>query len=242
MWKKNQTFQQNSWDRHTMFGANMSFAAMEAYKLLRTNIIYSFADTACHVIGVTSTVSGEGKSLTACNLAYALVGAGKKVLLLDGDMRLPTVAEKLGLAGEPGMSDLLVSREDYRKTLQQCPEAPGLDVITAGVMTPNPSELLGSERMAELIDILSKDYEYIIIDLPPVTVVSDTLVISKLLSGVIMVVRNRVVEERTLADALRQLKLIGLRVLGFVYNGGTDNRRHHDKYYQYYDEAKRKRK
>ncbi len=241
MRKKKQTSLHHSWDRETMFGANMSFAAMESYKLLRTNIMFSFAGTGCRVIGVTSTVSGEGKSLTACNLAYCLAEAGKKVLLLDGDLRLPTIAAKLGLAVEPGVSNLLVSREDYGTVLQRCPDVPGLDVITAGSPAPNPSELLGSERMGELMQSLSAAYEYIIVDLPPVTVVSDALVISKLLGGVIMVVRNGVVEEQALADALRQLKLVELRVLGFVYNGGTGKRRRYDKYYHYYDETKRKK-
>ena len=95
----------------------------------------------------------------------------------------------------------------------------GMDVLCAGDITPNPSELLGSERMAQLLRELTSAYEYIIIDLPPVTVVTDALVMAKLLHGVIMVVRNGVVEQRALDDAMRQMKLVGLRVLGFVYNG-----------------------
>ncbi len=240
MSKKNQTIQHSSWDRATMFGANMSFAASEAYKLLRTNIMFSFAEERCHIFGVTSATSGEGKSLTAGNIAYCLAEAGKKVLLLDGDLRLPTIASKLELQAEPGLTNLLVSHENYRRMLQHCPDAPGLDVITAGAPAPNPSELLGSARMAELMEQFARDYEYVVVDLPPVTVVSDALVISKLLHGVIMVVRNGVVEEKMLADAMRQLKMVDLRVLGFVYNGSVaDDRKYRKNYYKHYGNTRK---
>lgn len=213
--------QSDLWNPDTRFGANMSFAASEAYKLLRTNITFSFpaGGETCRVIGITSTVSSEGKSMTACNLAYSLAEAGKKTLLMDGDLRLPTVADKLGLKSSPGLSNLLISDRDHRLVIQPCSAMEGMDVLCAGDITPNPSELLGSERMAQLLRELASAYEYIIVDLPPVTVVTDALVMAKLLHGVIMVVRNGVVEQRALDDAMRQMKLVGLRVLGFVYNG-----------------------
>lgn len=239
MAKKNQTVQHSSWDRGTMFGANMSFAAAEAYKLLRTNIMFSFAEDRCHIFGVTSATSGEGKSLTACNIAYSLAEAGKKVLLLDGDLRLPTVASKLELKAEPGLTNLLISHEDYHRMVQRCPDAPDLDVITAGAPSPNPSELLGSARMEELMEQITRDYEYVVVDLPPVTVVSDALVVSKLLHGVIMVVRNGVVEEKMLADAMRQLRMVDLRVLGFVYNGSlAGDKKYRKNYYKHYGGGK----
>lgn len=221
MAKKKTADRGDLWNRNTRFGANMSFAASEAYKLLRTNITFSFpaGEHSCHVVGVTSTVSSEGKSMTACNLAYSLAEAGKKTLLMDGDLRLPTVAAKLELQSSPGLSNLLISDVDHRNVIHPCIAIEGMDVLCAGDVTPNPSELLGSERMAQLIRELSRSYEYIIVDLPPVTVVSDALVMAKLLHGVVMVVRNGVVEQRALADAMRQMKLVDLRVLGFVYNG-----------------------
>lgn len=239
--KKRTNAQQNVWNKDTMFGANMSFAASEAYKLLRTNILFSFADGKCHVLGVTSAISGEGKSLTACNLASSLAEAGKKVLLLDGDLRLPTVASKLELPREPGLTNLLISHADPRSAIHHCSDAAGLDVLTAGAPAPNPSELLGSGRMEELLEQLARDYEYIIMDLPPVTVVSDALVVSRLLHGVVMVVRDGVVEERLLADAMRQVKMVGLRVLGFVYNCSTvGSGKYYRSYYKHYGERKGK--
>lgn len=225
------------WNRETMFGPNLDFSAAEAYRLLRTNVMYSFAsESRCHVIGISSAVSGEGKSKTSCNLSYALAEAGKKVLLLDGDLRLPTIAAKLGLRRSPGLTNLLVSNEDHHSAIQHCADIPGMDVIVAGESAPNPSELLGSGVMAELIRTLSEEYEYIIIDLPPITVVSDALVLSQLLHGVIMVVRKDQASERLLAEAMRQIQMVGLRVLGFVFNGThsqTDKhyKRYRDSYY-----------
>ena len=222
MARKKPNTQGDLWNSDTCFGSNMSFAAAEAYKLLRTNITFSFpaGGESCRVIGVTSTVSNEGKSMTACNLAYSLAEAGKKTLLIDGDLRLPTVAEKLGVKRGPGLSNLLISARDYRPMIQPCAAIGGMDILSAGDIPPNPSELLSSERMEQLIRELSCAYEYIIIDLPPVTVVTDALVMAKLLHGVVMVVRSGVVEQRALNSAMRQMKLVGLRVLGFVYNGG----------------------
>lgn len=242
MAKNHNAAQSDGWNQETRFGANMSFAASEAYKLLRTNITFSFPaeGRSCHVIGVTSTVSSEGKSMTACNLAYSLAEAGKKTLLIDGDLRLPTVATKLELPPSPGLSNLLISDKDHRTVIRPCAAMEGMDVLCAGDITPNPSELLGSARMAQLLEALSKTYEYIIIDLPPVTVVTDALAMAKLLHGVIMVVRNGVVEQRALADAMRQMDLVGLRVLGFVYNGSRQDST--KRYYRGYEKAGRGKK
>lgn len=232
------------WNFKTMFGPHMKFESAEAYKLLRTNIMFSFSEEGHgHVIGITSAIQGEGKSSTACNAAYALAEAGGKVLLLDADLRRPSIATKLGLAGAPGLTNMLVSRWDYKELIQHCPAAPKLDIITSGDIPPNPSELLGAARMEQVIQTLMQDYDYIIMDLPPVTVVSDALAVSKLLHGVILVVRGSVSDRKMLAEALRQLKLVDARVLGFVYReneiskknyGGKYYNKYYTKYYSKY--------
>lgn len=228
------------WNIKTMFGPNLNFAVTESYKLLRTNLMFSFPDEGRgNAIGITSAVQSEGKSSTACNTAYALAEAGCKVLLLEADLRKPTVATKLGLAKSPGLTNLLVSREDYRDVIQKCSLAPGLDVIASGDLPPNPSELLGSNRMAELVEQLKQVYEYIVIDLPPVTVVSDTAAMSKVLDGVVMVVRAGMSDQHLLAEAMRQLEMVDLRVLGFAFrdmdsSGKKYGRRYSRKYYKYY--------
>jgi len=206
------------WNIKTMFGPNLNFAATEGYKLLRTNIMFSFPDEAhCRVVGITSAVQTEGKSSTVCNTAYAMAESGARVLLLDADLRRPSISSKLGLARAPGLSNLLVAKGNFREMIQTSTLAPNMDVITSGDVPPNPSELLGSNKMASLIEELSHHYDYIIVDLPPVTMVSDAVAMSKMLDGVVMVVRSGVTERRLLREALRQLKLVNVRILGFVY-------------------------
>lgn len=238
--------QEEVWNIRTMFGPNLNFAATEAYKLLRTNIMFSFSDEGTgHVIGITSSIQSEGKSSTACNTAYALAEAGCRVLLLEGDLRRPTLGAKLGLSRVPGITNLLVSRGDYCEVIQQCALAPKLDVITSGDIPPNPSELLASNRMAKLMEQLKTEYDYIVIDLPPVTAVSDALAISKYLDGIIMVVRAGVSDQQMLSEAMRLLEMVNVRILGFVYRdadatGKKCGKRYSKKYYKYYNEYMKK--
>ena len=238
--KKNKHFK-DVWNYDTMFGANVSFSVSEAYKFLRTNIMFSLADEGkCHVIGLTSSIQGEGKSTTTCNLAYALAETGKKILLLEADLRRPTIAAKLGMRKRLGISNILVEQMNYREIVQTCKDAPNMDVMVAGFIPPNPSELLASRRMEQLLDEMCKDYDYIIIDLPPVSAVTDALAIAKLLDGMVVVVRGGIVEQKALADTMRQLELVNVPILGFVYRdieeGGLKYGKSykHYKYYKYY--------
>ena len=232
----------------TMFGPNMNFAVTEAYKLLRANIMFSFSDEGVgHVIGITSSLQAEGKSSTACNTAYVLAESGAKVLLMDADLRRPSIASKLGLAKIPGLTNLLVARGDYKELLQHTSAAPGMDVLTSGDIPPNPSELLSSNRMAKLMKELTQHYDYVIVDLPPVNVVSDAIAMSKVLDGVIMVVRSGVSEQRMLAEALRQLKLVNVRIMGFVfrdneYGSSKYNRKYRYRYKKAYSDYGKKKK
>lgn len=224
--------------RNNMIGPNLSFAATEAYKLLRTNLLFSFPEEGeGHVIGITSSLQNEGKSLTACNTAYTLAEAGKKVLLLEADLRRPTVAAKMGLARSLGLTNALVSHVDMEDIIQQSDMVSGLDVITSGDIPPNPSELLSSKRMTQVIEELKQIYDYIVIDLPPVTVVSDALAISKNLDGVVIVVRGGVSEKNMLNEALRQLNMLNVRILGFVFRGDDKDTKYYKKKYRKYYEA-----
>lgn len=221
-----------SWNPNTMFGAGMSFAASEAYKLLRTNIKFSFSDAkTCHTIGITSSLQDEGKSSSSCNIAYALTEAGSRVLLLEADLRKPTLAAKLKLSKTPGLTNILVSQENYKSSIQHSELAPAVDIITSGDIPPNPSELLGSERMVELLIQMQADYDYILVDLPPVTAVSDAVTISKNLDGIIVIVRSGVAQRKALAETMRQLKMVGARILGFVYREAVQT---HRSYYKHH--------
>lgn len=218
-------------------GPNMNFAAKEAFNLLRTNLLYTLPiQEGGKVVGITSSAPQEGKSTTAINLAYSISETGRKVLLIDADMRCPTVAKNIDLPASPGLSNLIIQSDVnviHKNILRE-----GLDVIVAGDIPPNPADLLGSERMRQLISLFSDHYDFIIVDLPPVKAVSDPLVISKLLSGVVLIVRHEYSRRRDVIDTVRRLKFVGVHVLGFVYNYYdqmfTNGKKNYKGYYQYH--------
>lgn len=204
-------------EEKAIFGKNLSFAAAEAYKLLRTNILFALPDEQkCRVIGVTSAISGEGKSTTSLNLSYMLAEAGERVLLIEGDMRLPSISKRLKLQVSPGLSNVLAGLNGVKEILQESGLHKRLQVISSGDIPPNPSELLGAKSIGILLEVLAGDYDFIVFDLPPVTEVADALVASKQTDGMIVVVRQNYVSRRALADTMQQLKYVDAKVLGFV--------------------------
>lgn len=229
-----------------MFGKGMSFAAKEAYKLLRTNLIFALSDTKKeygHIIGVTSSVRGEGKSTTAINLASVLAEQGKRVLLIEGDMRLPSLRKKIKMRNKlPGLSNVLIddsnNPNDYLQDYE-VDQVISFKLLMAGAIPPNPSELLGSERMENLLGQFSKEYDYIVLDLPPVTAVTDALVATKLVDGVVLVVRNEYSDRRSLNEAIRQLQQVNGKILGFVFTcadtavGGYRGKKYKYRSYEY---------
>ena len=218
---------------------NLEFTATEQYKLLRTNLRFTIPENVkCPIIGVTSSMRGEGKSTTSINLAYVLAENGNRVLLMDGDLRLPSVAKKMKLKSSPGLTDLLmgegVKLDDFKTSVMD-----NWYILPSGDIPPNPSELLGSRRMEAVLKTLSENFDYIVIDLPPVNIVSDAISISPMLTGMVVVVREDFLEKRELEQCVNQLKLAGVKVLGFVMNesGSRKNaygRYRRYKYYKYY--------
>lgn len=199
-------------------GGDLSFAAREAYKRLRTNLILSLPDSGgtCQAIGVAGAVAGEGSSTTAMNLAASLALSGRRVLLLEGDMRCPTAAQRLGLSLSPGLSGLLAGTCSEEEAVQASGLDENLFVIAAGEVPPNPSELLACERMSGCMQSLRQRFEYIVLDLPPVTAVTDAVVSARLTDGLVMVVRNGSCSRSALQEALRQLSFADVKLLGFV--------------------------
>ena len=219
----------------------LSFAAAEAYKLLRTNVLFSLPDEdKGRVVGITSAMRGEGKSTTAVNLSYALAQIDKKVLLIDADMRLPSVAKKLGMANTYGLSNILVdSSERVALRVSRFPTQDNWHILTSGEIPPNPSELLSSERMKSLIAHFSERYDFIIVDLPPVNIVTDALVAAPFLSGMIVVVREDQTERKALNSCVRDIRMADTKLLGFVMNGAKEKGKaygRYKKYYKYYAE------
>ena len=202
-------------------GPKLNFEGREAYNLLRTNLMFSTKrnDRSARVIGVTSSLHGEGKSLTSINLAYSLAESGQKVVLVECDLRLPTLRKKLGLPKTTGLSNLLAGINSENATLHKDVLIKKLDVVQAGDIPPNPSELLGSKPFSLLIDNLAESYDVVLLDLPPVGEVSDALVASKVTDGIIVVVRQDYTQTSDLDYSLRQIELVGAKIIGFVYNG-----------------------
>lgn len=229
-------------ERRYMIGNRMSFAAAEAYKLLRTNLMFSFSGEEEHrIIGMTSALRGEGKSLTSMNLAYTFAEAEKKVILIEADMRLPTVARSLGLSNKPGLSNLLVGLNSVSSAVQQYrveldDKVLSFDVMVSGDIPPNPSELLGSTRMSTLLEKLRERYDYIILDLPPVTAVADAVVAAHMVDGMVVVARSGHAVKSALAETMRQLTLADAHILGFVFNGAqeADSKYYKKGYYSTY--------
>ena len=220
--KRNKDSQANGEKQTVLIGSGISFSASEAYKLLRTKLQFSFAgEHTCRVIGVSSALSGEGKSLSAVNLAYTLSQLDKKVLLIDCDMRRPSIAEKLGIIKGQGLSSYLSGQIELERLIQKCGiagEEDAFSVISAGRTPPNPGELLSSERMTGMLNRLRQEYDYVILDFPPVGEVSDAMAVAKQVDGMLLVVRQNYCNRIVLGAAVRQFEFIESRILGIVYN------------------------
>lgn len=234
--KKKSVFSAN--DPRTLH-TNLDFTATEQYKILRANISFTIPEgVACPIIGVTSSVRGEGKSTTAVNLSYVLAEDGKKVLLIDGDLRIPSIAKKMGVESTPGLTNLLMRFESRQLVSFQSNILDNWYIVPAGNIPPNPSELLGSSKMEKFLKSLSEEFDYIIIDLPPVNIVSDALAISRYITGMVLVVRENFTEKKELEACSRQLELSNVKVLGCVINGANSGAGSYSKYRKSYKKYK----
>lgn len=215
--KKNKKIETNK--RSRRFGKDLDFASVEAYNLLRTNLSFALPDKeGGKIIGITSPCPQEGKSTTSINLSYSLAEAGHKVLLIDADLRRPSLAKAIDVPMVPGLSNLLVD-EKAENAIHPGVLHPNMSVLLAGNIPPNPSELVGSQKMKHLLDDFAPYFDFVIVDLPPVNSVSDPLAASKHVDGMIVVVRHGHTRRKDIAEAIRQLELVNAKIFGFVYNG-----------------------
>lgn len=192
----------------------------EAIRRLRTNILFVDVTTQGHSFVITSSNPGEGKTTTSVNLALAMADAGSRVLLIDGDLRNPSVAKSMGLEGSAGLTTVLLGRAEPADVVQVWRDTT-LHVLPAGQIPPNPSELLGSEAMSLLFQKLAQDFDYILIDSPPINPVIDAVLLNQLTHGLIMVVASERTKRRELEAALRSLETVEVPVAGFALNLAT---------------------
>ncbi|MEP7334108.1 MAG: polysaccharide biosynthesis tyrosine autokinase [Terracoccus sp.] len=189
----------------------------ESFRSVRTNLQFIDVANPPKSIVVTSSVPGEGKSTTAANLALSLAETGQRVVVIEGDLRRPRLLDYLGLEGAVGLTDVLIGRVEVADVLQPV-GASGLEVLGAGPVPPNPSELLGSTPMAELIKTLESRYDYVLIDAPPLLPVTDAAVLSTVVDGALVVVGAGIVTREQLRHALDSLDSVNGRVLGLIMN------------------------
>lgn len=195
------------------------FYVKEAYRSARTNLMFlpKKEGSECQIFVVTSANVCEGKSINSSNLAIALSQNDKKVLLIDCDMRKPKIARLMHFPHTPGLSEYLAGMEKVPK-IHECKRADGLYVLTSGATPPNPTELLSSPAMKHMLEELSGKYDYILLDTPPVNMVADSLVLTELVTGYILVVRANKTNQSDIDQALMRLQQVDAHVLGFLLN------------------------
>ena len=206
----------------------------EAFRSLRTSLVFSSGTTAGRVVLVTSAQPLEGKTTTACNMAFALAMGGERVLLIDADLRRPGVTRTMGLENTIGLSHLLTGQATPRQAIQQLATA-NLWVMTSGQIPPNPSELLASERMKTLLNTRNGWFDWIIVDTPPVLAVTDAVLLAPLASGVAFIIGSEMTPRRHVRRAIDTLMTGHPRLLGVVLNGVdlNRNRYYYSRYYGY---------
>jgi capsular exopolysaccharide synthesis family protein len=189
----------------------------EAYRSLRTNLQFVDVDQPVKVLTVTSSIAGEGKSLTACNLALTLADAGRRVILVDGDLRCPRIGEYLGLRRHTGLTSILAGAARLDQALVTSKNRL-LSVLPAGPIPPNPSELLGSARMLELVELLKQDADIVVIDSPPLLPVTDAAILAHISDGALLIVQHGLTRRDQVGRAVEQLTAGDARLLGSILN------------------------
>lgn len=201
----------------------------EAYRSLRTSIKFSSVDKPIKTIVVTSSIPGEGKSTISGNLAITLSQSGARVLLIDCDLRKPSIHKKFGIVNELGLTDVLVDECNLKDVIQKIDEY--LFMITAGTIPPNPSEIVGSNSMEDLIKELSLSFDYIVMDTPPLGAVTDAQVLSTKVDGTILVVKAGSTKKDVVMNSVNLIKKVNGNLIGTVLNGVEKS---NNKYYYYY--------
>lgn len=210
---------------------NPKSIAAEAYRSLKTNIQYSSFDKEYKTIVITSSNPGEGKSTTSGNLALTLAEGESRVLLVDCDMRKPSMHKNFRVTNTYGIADILLQRKKVMDVAHLYNK--NLSIITAGKVPPNPAEMLGSKAMSAFLEEMKDHFDYIILDTPPVQAVADAQILSTKVDGTIIVVRAGVTKKEDVHDTVNTLKKVNANIIGTVLHA-VDNSK--NKYYYYYGE------
>ncbi|HBC30965.1 MAG TPA: capsular biosynthesis protein [Clostridiales bacterium] len=204
---------------NTQMGPDLKFKIAEAYKTARTNLYFSLVKEGCKKIVFTSSLSGEGKSTTAVNVAITLAQeVSTKVLLIDCDLRKPKVNCFFNMTASPGLTNFLGGMKNIDDVVRET-DSPNLRVITGGVVVPNPSELLSSAKMGAVVKQMENKFDYIIFDTPPVNVVVDALTLAGIADGFVIVVKEGFSLQPELRRTIMTLEHAKVKILGVILNG-----------------------
>lgn len=202
---------------------SLNFRITEAHRLIRTNLLYTLANADSRVVVFSSAEPSAGKSTLCTNLSLIMAQSGAKVLLIDADLRKPVQHRHFRLRKTEGLSRVLGGLSDLESAIHR-QVAPNLDVLLAGTIPPNPSELLGSDRMKALLQAVAKEYDYVFIDTPPVGVVADALVLASLSAGIVLVARQRQTTYEEIEDSIEAINRVNSKLLGVVLTDVKEER------------------
>lgn len=230
MFKRTKQSNQRS-RRHLITKLNPRSPISEQYRTIRTNLQFASIDQELESLLVTSSLPGEGKSMTIANLAVVYAQQGKRVLLIDADLRKPTVHYTFRLDNLRGLSNVLINEIELEEAISSS-DVNNLDIITCGPIPPNPSELLGSERMRSMLEEANELYDIVLFDTPPVLVVPDAQILANIVDGTLLVIHSGVTEQDPAIKAKESLEQSTGQLLGVVLNGR--DKEDMDSYYYYY--------
>lgn len=205
----------------------------ETYRTLRTNIQYSNIDGDLRSIIITSSSPSEGKSTTVANLSIAIAQTGKNILIIDADLRKPSIHKKFQISNQVGLTNVLTEQCEIFSAIQKS-EVKNLYILASGPIPPNPSELLGSKKMLTLLELLKTKFDMVIIDTPPLLAVTDSQILSTQVDGVILVAVYGKTNKKALAKAKEQLDKVDATLLGSILTRVPENPRSGGSYYYYY--------
>ena len=216
-------------DTKKILSPNSSFTVKEAYNAIRTNLLFLQQGEKCPVFVITSPTANNGKTINSINLAVSFAQMGKKTLLIDSDMRNPTIHRMFSIPVKNGLSEILAGLTDNISVSKT--DIENLSVLTAGKIPPNPTELLSSQRMDKLLDFVREHYDCVFIDTPPTNIVTDCTVFAQKITGYILIVKTDTTNTNDVRMAINTLESIDGNILGFVLNDVTSEKK---KYYSYY--------
>lgn len=216
-------------DSTKLLTASSTFAVKEAYNSIRTNLLFTQQGEKCPIFVITSPTANNGKTINSANLAINFAQMGKKTLVIDADMRNPSLHKLFSLSSRNGLSEILAGLTDNITVTKT--DIENLSVLTSGKIPPNPTELLSSPRMDKLLDFVKEHYDCVFIDTPPINIVTDATVFAQKATGYILIVKTDTTNIPELKTTVSTLQGINANILGFILNDANSEKK---KYYSYY--------